>query len=428
MAVLSAILPSFTGHIVASRRFRLRLVRPVGRGAYGVVYLAHDLSDSSENPRAYAVKCMLKHERGSELEHIQEREITYHKHMSDHPQVTTLHEVIADQFYVYVVMDFYDGGDLFGAIIERQSFHRRDDVVKKALVQLLDAVEACHQEGIFHRDLKPENVMCSQGDSEFFLSDFGLATQTSSSTGFGCGSSYYMSPECLGESSRSMGYSTITSDVWSIGIILTNMLTGRNPWRMASLHDDGFAMYFRDGLPFLLGILAVSEEAGYLLTRILDPNPRTRITIPELRRATLHIGTFFPPDDLAIEEVPRDESLSDVSLEVEIKETTKGSDSLVPIVSVTSVGSDDMEDITDMEIMHSTFVNQASSGSSSDSDLESECPETPEVRPVEQIAIIPYLALAELEALALQIPPPAKVHHRISSPVKRFVGALHRMF
>lgn len=194
MVVLSAILPSFVGHIVTSRRFRLRLVRTVGRGAYGVVYLAHDLTSPSENPRTYAVKCMLKHERGSELEHVQEREMTYHRHMSDHPQITTLHEVITDSLYVYVVMDFYEGGDLFGAIIERESFYGQDAAVKKALVQLLDAVQACHEEGIYHRDLKPENVMCSNGDSEFFLCDFGLATQKSASTSFGCGSSYYMSP------------------------------------------------------------------------------------------------------------------------------------------------------------------------------------------------------------------------------------------
>ncbi|KAJ3532370.1 hypothetical protein NM688_g7432 [Phlebia brevispora] len=194
MVNFSAILPNFTGHIVVSRHFQLRLIRSVGCGAYGVVYLAQDLSTPLDSPRYYAVKCMLKHVHGSELEHVQEREIAYHRHMSNHPHVTTLHEVIADDRYVYVVMDFYDGGDLFGAIIERHSFFHHDDTIKKAVVQLLDAVKACHEEGIYHRDLKPENILCSHEDSEFFLSDFGLATQTPASTSFGCGSSFYMSP------------------------------------------------------------------------------------------------------------------------------------------------------------------------------------------------------------------------------------------
>lgn len=264
MAIFSAILPDFVGRVVTSGRYQLRLLHKVGCGAYGVVYLARDLSTQEDNPTFFAVKCMLKHEPESDLEFAQKREIVYHKHMSHHPNITKLHEVITDAHYVYIVMDFYEGGDLFGAIIDRRSFHYQDDNVRRGFVQLLDAVEACHQAGIYHRDLKPENIMCSHGDIQIFLSDFGLATQTVASNSFGCGSAYYMSPgeyppsfvprfthgllECIGETSRSVPYSTRISDVWALGVILTNIITQHNPWYIASVTlDEGYAQYIREG-------------------------------------------------------------------------------------------------------------------------------------------------------------------------------------
>ena len=94
-----------------------------------------------------------------------------------------------------------------------------------------------------------------------------------------------------------MPYSTRTSDVWSLGVSLVNVLTGRNPWRIASAsHDAGYAQYIQDGPKFLLSVLPISVEAAHLLARIFDPNPQTRVTIPQLRRAIVKVQTFFPPD------------------------------------------------------------------------------------------------------------------------------------
>lgn len=442
MTVFSAILPNFAGHVIISRRFRLQLGRTIGRGAYGVVYLAHDLSSPSDNPSYYAVKCMLRHELHSELEHVQAREITYHRHMSSHPHITTLHEVITDEHYVYVVMDFCDGGDLFGAITDRHSFFHKDDNIKSAVLQLLDAVEACHSAGIYHRDLKPENILCAHGDSDFFLSDFGLATQSSASTSFGCGSSYYMSPgmslppfrsmshthaknpsECLGElCSHHKSYCTSVSDVWSIGIVLANMITGRNPWRIASLCDDSYNLYLHDRSHFLLSVFPVSREAGHLLTRILDPNPHTRITIPELRLAVLDVPTFFPSNDMCVESFEAgtycEGSVTEVSFEIEVEMRSKLADSSVPPECI--------------EVTASSFVNQGSLAGSSSSGTESTGPVTPDTHAVEPITIVSLLVLAEQcgVADALVVPPPAvaKAHIKIPKQVQRFMGAIHRIF
>ena len=114
--------------------------------------------------------------------------------MSDHPNVVRMHEAFEDKDYVYMVLDYCPGGDLFGKICEEKIYYRNDDLVKKVFLQLLEAVHACHRKRIFHRDLKPENILVNEDGSEVYISDFGLATTNQVSETFGCGSSYYMSP------------------------------------------------------------------------------------------------------------------------------------------------------------------------------------------------------------------------------------------
>ncbi|EKM59907.1 uncharacterized protein PHACADRAFT_63255, partial [Phanerochaete carnosa HHB-10118-sp] len=262
---------------------KLRFIRRIGKGAYGQVYLARDLFTPESAPKFYAVKCTLKYEPGSELSTLQKQEIAFHCAMSCHRNVTTLHYVVDEEYYNYMVMEYHDGGDLFAAIVDRKAFYRNDGAVKLAFVQLIDAVEACHDLGISHRDLKPENVLCSREDSRIFLSDFGLATHLKLTNDYGCGSSLYMSPECIGFLEQSVPYSPRCSDIWSLGIILINILTARNPWQLAHpARDEGFALYLHDRAAFLTRILALSDEAAALLARILDPNPPTRMTLRQM--------------------------------------------------------------------------------------------------------------------------------------------------
>ncbi len=191
---MSAILPDFAGFTLSQGSFHVRLLERLGNGAYGVVYLAQDLAPRPHGAEYYAVKCVLKHERGSALDRQQQREIAHHRAMSEHPNVVTLHTVVEEEFYTFLVLDLCDGGDLFNAIMDRRTFANNTEAVRRMFLQVIDAVEACHASGIYHRDLKPENILCDKNDKNVYLADFGLSTRTRFSANFGCGSSFYMSP------------------------------------------------------------------------------------------------------------------------------------------------------------------------------------------------------------------------------------------
>ncbi|KAG7091314.1 hypothetical protein E1B28_010359 [Marasmius oreades] len=306
---LSDTLPDFTGSLLDDER--LEILECLGSGAYGKVYKAVDRTSSPESPSYFAVKCLLKPKAGSREEEFQLREIALHKKVSGHPNILAIHEVLYDDFFVYVILDFCDGGDLFAAITETVTFNRADESVRDVFVQLLDAVRHCHDLGVFHRDLKPENVLCSKDTSYVRIGDFGLSTDKRICQDFGCGSSYYMSPgqlfvivrymrmddcmqctlECLGKEGQRSSYSPRQNDVWSLGIILINLITSRNPWNLAVSKDQHFASFLENG-NYLRDLLPISDEVHHILTRIFELNPLRRISIPALRRAMLDVKSF----------------------------------------------------------------------------------------------------------------------------------------
>jgi serine/threonine protein kinase len=168
---------------------RLQLVSVIGTGGYGVVYQATDTWGPTR--RTYAVKCLIRTD-----EHYQShaREITLHKLTSCHPGIVTLHRVIEDNVYIYIVMDFAPDQDLFVQILHKCRYLGNDALVKNTFLQILDAIEHCHSLGVYHRDLKPENVVCYEDGRRLALTDFGLATTQGISSEFRTGSVYHMSP------------------------------------------------------------------------------------------------------------------------------------------------------------------------------------------------------------------------------------------
>ncbi|KAF6762327.1 serine/threonine protein kinase, negative regulator of sexual conjugation and meiosis [Ephemerocybe angulata] len=264
-------MPEFSGWVVNGGKYQL--LDKLGSGAYGKVYRAMDTSSPPTDPHYYAIKCLLKHPTGSSKDRHQKREIDIHRKVSGHPNIVTFHESFHDDHYTYVVMGLYTGGDLFGAITEKRLYDGRPDRIKTTFIQILDAVQHCHSLGVYHRDVKPEN-----------------------SRDYGCGSTFYMSPECIGPAgntgSDDVGYSHRNNDIWALGVILTNLVTGRNPWRIARPGDPCYDA-FQENRDFLEKVLPISHDVGALLKDIFVCPAAARLSILELRLRMIDLDTLY---------------------------------------------------------------------------------------------------------------------------------------
>jgi serine/threonine protein kinase len=219
---------------------------PVGRGGMGVVYRARH----EKLPRVVAVKSI--NPRGTHdlrrLRHRFERE-AYVQAQLDHPRVVKIYDYIVSEQTYYIVMEYVDGRSLAQCIAE----HPGGLGTERALdlfEQILDAVSYAHtfvyrdesgttHQGIVHRDLKPPNIMVTGGD-RIKVTDFGIvklvgasATDTSK---IAYGSPRYVSPEqAAGE------HLDQRSDIYSLGVILYEMLTGEPPFGGRVGAKDGWS-------------------------------------------------------------------------------------------------------------------------------------------------------------------------------------------
>ncbi|KAJ5736267.1 uncharacterized protein N7483_001392 [Penicillium malachiteum] len=276
------------GFILANR---LELTGILGVGAYGVVYTAVDIHTNV----SYAVKALNKSGLDPRQLKYQQREIRLHHLASQHPNVVSLVRIMDSVDCTYVVMEYCPEGDLFSSITDKGNFVTNDPLVKRVFLQLLDAVQYCHSLGIYHRDLKPENVLVTDQGMTVKLADFGLATEEYFTSDFGCGSTFYMSPECQQTNPQPMScYASAANDVWSLGVMLVNLTCGRNPWKRASMEDSTFRAYLKDPF-FLKSILPLSTEMVCILSRVFERDPSKRITIPELRQLIVECPRFTEP-------------------------------------------------------------------------------------------------------------------------------------
>jgi serine/threonine protein kinase len=275
----------------------IKLTSVLGIGAYGTVYLARDIRNGAQ----YAVKALNKAGLDSRQKKFQQREIELHYRASQHKSVVSMHKVIDSQDCTFVVLEYCQEGDLFSMITDGGHYVENDAKARLVFLQILRAVQFCHEQNIYHRDLKPENILVKDDGFTAKLADFGLATQDSITADFGCGSTFYMSPgtlhrfhvpslvadhqpECQDTNPHPLAcYRSAPNDVWSLGVILVNLTCGRNPWKRAAIEDSTFKAFRRDS-NFLQTILPITSECNAILKRIFDMNPETRITLPELIR------------------------------------------------------------------------------------------------------------------------------------------------
>ncbi|KAI0674376.1 Pkinase-domain-containing protein [Trametes maxima] len=291
-------IPDFLGKTIDDDHYLLTEV--LGEGAYGVVFRGIDQSpgagSSRSQPKDVAVKIMEKADPELRRWKYQQREVANHRSVADHPAVVSVLGAYECDYFIYIILEYCDGGDLFNPMIDNLTYCRDDDAIKAVFLQIVEAVEHCHERGIYHRDLKPDNILTVEDGEYIRIGDFGLSTTAKVSDTFCCGSTNYMSPECFGEDYDYHPYSTAAADVWSLGVILTNLVVGRNPWEKATLSDNGYFNYLtRPG--YLREILPISEGTAWILEGIFTTDPSARITVPQLRHRVLCVHEFFMSDE-----------------------------------------------------------------------------------------------------------------------------------
>ncbi|KAK8355614.1 hypothetical protein V6Z12_A05G302300 [Gossypium hirsutum] len=245
--------------------------RLLGQGNFAKVYYARNIKTS----QSVAVKVIDK-EKVLKVGMMDQtkREISVMS-LVKHPNILELYEVMASKNKIYFVMEYAKGGELFKKVSKGKL---REDMARKYFQQLISAVDFCHSRGVYHRDLKPENLLLDE-NGILKVSDFGLSALAESKHQDGllhtsCGTPAYVAPELINRK----GYDGAKADIWSCGVILYVMLAGYLPF-----HDSNLiAIYRKISKAEYKFPNWFSPEVTKLLSRILNPNPKARISIAKL--------------------------------------------------------------------------------------------------------------------------------------------------
>ncbi|TMX03482.1 calcium-dependent protein kinase SK5 [Solanum lycopersicum] len=261
----------------------------LGQGQFGTTYLCTEISTSN----LYACKTIPKKKLicKEDYEDVW-REIQIMHHLSEHPNVVRIKGTYENALYVHIVMELCAGGELFDRIVEKGQYSEKE--AAKLIKTIVGVVEACHSLGVMHRDLKPENFLflSSQEDAALKATDFGLSVFYKPGETFSdvVGSPYYVAPEVLCK------HYGPESDVWSAGVILYILLSGVPPFWAET--DMGI---FRQILRGKLDLESepwpgISDSAKDLIRKILDRNPKRRLTAHEVLCHPWIVDDSMTPD------------------------------------------------------------------------------------------------------------------------------------
>jgi serine/threonine protein kinase len=245
------------------------VVRELGRGAFGWVFLAND----PDHQRLVAIKVprpdrfATKASRDAFLKEARTVAVL------DHPNIVPLYDCRElEDGRCIVVMKYIEGRTLRQAMATERSSHGDS---AELVAKIADALHVAHQRGIWHRDVKPGNILLDQ-DGTPYLADFGLAIHEDQQHRHGnerAGTYPYMSPEQIRGSAK---YLDGRSDIWSLGVVLYELLTRHRPFAGANLRQLGDAIQSRPHRPIRSHDPNISAALEAICDRCLQKDVRQR--------------------------------------------------------------------------------------------------------------------------------------------------------
>lgn len=260
-------------NVIPSKLGRYHVLEEVGRGAMGVVYKAYD----PVIEREVAIKAIeLSFRTNNEETQVYLKRFYREAKAAgklNHPNIVTIYDVDEDKETgtPYIVMEFLEGSSLQETT--SSGIRLGLDDTKKIILQIADALDYAHRQGIVHRDIKSANILILNG-LKVKIADFGIARMPSSDLtqeGQFVGTPNYMSPEQI--QGRPIDG---RSDLFSLGVIFYMLLTGERPFYGDSITAISYKIIHSDPVPARTLNPTVPEDCNRILAHLLAKDPANR--------------------------------------------------------------------------------------------------------------------------------------------------------
>ncbi|HXZ54296.1 MAG TPA: serine/threonine-protein kinase [Burkholderiales bacterium] len=249
---------------------KYEIQRALGKGTTGTVYLARDTFTGSEVAlKTIEPEVFRDPEFGSVYRTQFQNEASLAGKLR-HPHIVAILDAVVAEESGHIAMEYVPGGDLSKHIAPDKLLPVAD--VLQIVFKCCGALDYAAKEGIVHRDIKPANLMISEG-TDVKISDFGAAylRKTQAAQSAAMGSPYYMSPEQI--TGREVGFH---SDMYSLGVVLYELLTGRKPYTADTLEALGLKIRGDDPVPPSQAKKGLPKSLDPIVARAMAKKPEHR--------------------------------------------------------------------------------------------------------------------------------------------------------
>uniref|UniRef100_A0A8B9KBL1 Ribosomal protein S6 kinase n=1 Tax=Astyanax mexicanus TaxID=7994 RepID=A0A8B9KBL1_ASTMX len=295
---------NLTGHLERVGIENFELLKVLGTGAYGKVFLVRKVS-GHDSGKLYAMKVLKKAtivQKAKTAEHTRtERQVL--EHIRQSPFLVTLHYAFQTDTKLHLILDYVNGGELFTHLVQRVHFKEQEVALYSGEIAL--ALEHLHQLGVVYRDLKLENILLD-ANGHIVLTDFGLSKEFDEvERAYSiCGTIEYMAPEIVegGESGHDKAV-----DWWSLGVLMYELMTGGSPFTVdgdENSHSDIAKRILKRDPPYPKDMGPLAKD---IIQGLLIKDPKKRLGSGPSGAENVKSHAFYQKinwEDLAAKKVP----------------------------------------------------------------------------------------------------------------------------